>query len=215
VARRDVIRGEELFFDYGIHDKDIPWLITKPKQKIEADKSNREAEIPKPRKYCVLDWCSTKPLKLMQHLWQHHKISNKAELEQLCRNARKVHMSTLHTTLIPTFTLFWILLGWYAVGYAFGRSTNLHKMKNQSIKNLSIARCVLILYNNICWRTADHVCKKPHHYAIRFFNKIYHILHLLKDKLRASEEGENYRAEDEDYRPSKKPWHYNVSSHRF
>ena len=90
-AKRDIKCGEELYFDYGVRDKEIPWLITKPTKR----KKKKQTRI---RKYCVFDWCTSKPVKLMQHLRQYHKLSDKAELEKLCKNPRKVnlclHMNT-------------------------------------------------------------------------------------------------------------------------
>ena len=104
VAKRDISHGEELFFDYGIRDKEIPWLITKPKK----SKTKVTPKQKRKRKYCIFDWCDTKRLKLRQHLRQYHKISDNAELEKLCRNprrVRKIHMYTLHTYVLHLETL--------------------------------------------------------------------------------------------------------------
>ena len=50
VARQSIARGEELFFNYGVKDKNLPWLTTNAKEvatTLKAVQSASKKNIPK------------------------------------------------------------------------------------------------------------------------------------------------------------------------
>ena len=50
VARRSIARGEELFFNYRVKDKNLPWLTTNAKEAattLKAAQSASKKSIPK------------------------------------------------------------------------------------------------------------------------------------------------------------------------
>ena len=83
-AKKAIQKGEELFFDYGIRKKDIPWTITDGKKFGSRWKQNRRSL------RCPLCNNSTKLAKLSQHLRGKHGLSSKKELRRLVEDARKV-----------------------------------------------------------------------------------------------------------------------------
>ena len=43
VARRSIARGDELFFNYGVKDKNLPWLTANAKESATTLKAARRA----------------------------------------------------------------------------------------------------------------------------------------------------------------------------
>lgn len=94
VAKRHIAKGEELFYDYGIRDRDIPWL--KSDGRVLAEPIAIK-EISRQRLKCPVTPCPSRQhkdglLKLSQHLLQYHHINNKSQREKLCADARKVNV---------------------------------------------------------------------------------------------------------------------------
>jgi len=96
VAKCHIKRGEEFFYDYGIRDKDIPWLVSNAKAMAKPT--------PKPTKnrvklFCPIKNCPSQQLKrdgfvkLSQHLMDYHHINEKEQRKNLCADARKVCIS--------------------------------------------------------------------------------------------------------------------------
>ena len=108
---RDIEDGEELAWDYGVRDKEIPFLskgrleegrvVGGVSEKVdeELDEEVVAGEVvtkkdPPRRRYvfCPVKGCGSPPLKKMpQHLRQYHKLSE-AEITKL---SKKKHYATL------------------------------------------------------------------------------------------------------------------------
>ena len=95
VAKRNIKAGEELYYDYGVRDKEIPWLISDGKSMAQTK--------PKPKKNrlklkCPMKDCKSQQhkcdgfVKLSQHLKQYHLIEDKARRQKLCADARQVRI---------------------------------------------------------------------------------------------------------------------------
>ena len=96
IAKREILVGEELFFDYGIKDPDIPWLKTDAKTiattlpKISPQMQTTATKKPRPpakrRKLdCPIRGCATTNVsKLADHIrTQHPKYTTKERHEWL------------------------------------------------------------------------------------------------------------------------------------
>ena len=111
VAKKPIMEGEELFYDYGIRDPTIDWLITDAKKvgtsiaELEASKtSNAELEDndklmpPKKRVYrrkrkdCPIPNCGAKQLiKLADHIRLVHRIDDEDERRKWRQKAKEVY----------------------------------------------------------------------------------------------------------------------------
>ena len=101
VAKHDIKEGEELFYDYGVRDKDIPWLISDGKAMTCESKrpSSTAAEKKQKNRFklkCPLQDCMSQErnadgfVKLSQHLKQYHGIEDKEQRDKLCADSRQV-----------------------------------------------------------------------------------------------------------------------------
>ena len=101
VAKREISAGEQLFFDYGVRDKGIPWLISDAKSgKMFLSTTSKWAQN-RTHLHCGL--CGAKNLaKLSQHLKQKHRIVDCQERKKHIENAQKVcnNCSTLCVTCV-------------------------------------------------------------------------------------------------------------------
>ena len=97
VAIRDINAGEELFFDYGIRDKDTPWLATDAKKvaitlvQLQSSTTSR----PRPpakrvKRSCPIPGCATTNIsKLADHIRVKHSEYSQAERHVWLQKARK------------------------------------------------------------------------------------------------------------------------------
>jgi len=95
VAKHAIKKGEELFFDYGVRDPDIPWLATDAKQiattidKLEQPQSKRKPQ--RVKKDCPFPKCESKQLaKLADHLHYVHHINDATERKKWLQKAKEV-----------------------------------------------------------------------------------------------------------------------------
>lgn len=97
VARREITCGEQLYFDYGIRDKEIPWLTTNAKTiKFPSAAEQSSNKWKQNRLHLNCNLCGAKQLaKLSQHLKQKHQIESAAERKKHVEDARKVKIDTL------------------------------------------------------------------------------------------------------------------------
>ena len=97
VAIRDVNAGEELFFDYGIRDKDTPWLATDAKkmattlaQLQSSTKSRPRPPAKRVKRSCPIPGCATtNGSKLADHIRVKHSEYSQAERHVWLQKARK------------------------------------------------------------------------------------------------------------------------------
>ena len=115
VAKTDIKKGEELFFDYGIRDSSIPWLVTDAKKigttmesLVTDDKKigtttvdlQSSEQPPKPskrrvfrriKKDCPIPNCHSKQLeRLSCHLKVTHRIKNEVQRKKWLQKAKEV-----------------------------------------------------------------------------------------------------------------------------
>ena len=101
VAKMAIKKEEELFFDYGVRDPAIPWLVTDAKKvgtTISELKSSDEQPVsPKKRvfrrikKDCPFPKCNSKQLlKLADHIRNVHKIEDEAERKKWLQKAKEL-----------------------------------------------------------------------------------------------------------------------------
>ena len=97
VAKRNIVAGEELFYDYGIRDKEIPWLISDAKAMVQTNTKPAAAHTKNRLKLkCPIRDCPSQQLKkdgfvkLSQHLKQYHLIEDQGQRQNLCADARQV-----------------------------------------------------------------------------------------------------------------------------
>ena len=95
VAKRNIQAGEELFYDYGVRDQEIPWLISDEKAMVRT-KSKPAAVKNRVKLKCPIRDCPSQQLKsdgfvkLGQHLKQYHQIEDQGQRRNLCDDARQV-----------------------------------------------------------------------------------------------------------------------------
>lgn len=112
VAKRHIKAGEELFYDYGVRDKEIPWLISDGKAMAQETCKIKDKPAKKTRRKlkCPIKDCLSqqrKPdgfQKLSQHIKQYHHINDEAEREQLCAIAKQVCIHS-HIQHLPLWML--------------------------------------------------------------------------------------------------------------
>ena len=99
VAKREIAKGDELFFDYGIRDKDISWLQDDAKSiaitldSLDKPEPARHMHI-RPLQDCPVSGCPAVSLrKLADHLRCIHKFDKRTRNVYLAR-ARKVQKYT-------------------------------------------------------------------------------------------------------------------------
>ena len=117
VAKRDVKAGEELFFNYGIKDADLPWLatdakkitttLTLPLPQMQSAISTRPKPRPPPKRVprkCPIPGCkTTQPLmKLADHIRLLHPEYNQTQRHIWLQKARKA------PTIVSAFILIFI-----------------------------------------------------------------------------------------------------------
>ena len=107
VAKRNISKGEELFYDYGVRDKDIPWLVSDGKAMANTKQMKPTQDQPaaahstknRLKLKCPIKDCPSQQLrddgfvKLSQHLKQFHGIEDQGQRQNLCANARQVCIS--------------------------------------------------------------------------------------------------------------------------
>ena len=94
VAKCNIRQGDELFYDYGVRDEEIPWLVSNAKV-LQCSKTNKKLKnrvrLNCPVKHCISQQRSSAGfVKLSQHLMQYHCITDRATQEKLCADARQV-----------------------------------------------------------------------------------------------------------------------------
>ena len=95
VAKCNIVAGEELFYDYGVRDQEIPWLISDGKAMVRT-KSKPAAAKNRVKLKCPIRDCPSQQLKsdgfvkLGQHLKQYHQIEDQGQRRNLCDDARQV-----------------------------------------------------------------------------------------------------------------------------
>lgn len=102
VAKKNIAKGEELFFDYGIRDQEIPWLGVDARQiQTTVDKVEGQEQQVQPKQYrrrpkrvrkdCPYPGCGAKKLvKLADHLHYVHKITDVIQRRDLLQKAKEV-----------------------------------------------------------------------------------------------------------------------------
>ena len=110
-ARRRIEKGVELFYDYGIRDKEIPWLISDAKKigttidQLQSDCDQLQSDhdqqaTPKKKrvpnrieKDCPLPDCDRVKLrKLADHLHYFHKITDENKRRMWLNKAKEVYL---------------------------------------------------------------------------------------------------------------------------
>ena len=91
VAKKEIKRGEELFFSYGVKDKTLPWLKTDARAAGTTLQKIKPKE--RPAQECTVEGCCAVVKKLADHLRVTHKMSKKM-LDKHLAIARKVHNYT-------------------------------------------------------------------------------------------------------------------------
>ena len=115
VAKKAIAKGDELFFNYGITDKEVPWLATDAKRtRTTVDQLTREQQPtlqqkkkgPKRiRKDCPYPGCrSTSLLKLADHLHYVHKIEDESKRRLWLQKAKEVMCELFTLSMIYTIT---------------------------------------------------------------------------------------------------------------
>ena len=117
VAKRDVKAGEELFFNYGIKDPDLPWLatdakkiattLTLPLPQMQSAISTRPKPRPPPKRVprkCPIPGCKTtqRLMKLADHIRVMHPEYNQTQRHVWLQKARKA------PTIVSAFILIFI-----------------------------------------------------------------------------------------------------------
>ena len=93
VAKSHIKMGEELFYDYGVRDKEIPWLISNAKAMAKAKPQPKKNRL---KLRCPIKGCPSQQskkegfVKLSQHLMDYHRVEDKAQRQKLCADARQV-----------------------------------------------------------------------------------------------------------------------------
>ena len=105
VAKRNIKVGEELFYDYGVRDKEIPWLIsdgkvmahavqTKSTKPVAACRTKNRLKLKCPiRDSPSQQLKSDGFVKLSQRLKQFHYIEDQSQRQNLCADVRQVYIS--------------------------------------------------------------------------------------------------------------------------
>ena len=112
VAKTTIKKGEELFFDYGIRDSAIPWLVSDAKKIGTTVTELSEQSIPSKkrvyqriRKDCPIPNCKSKQLlRLSCHLRVTHKIKNKVQRRKWLQKAKEVANHIYCITMILNYT---------------------------------------------------------------------------------------------------------------
>ena len=97
LSLRDIEDGEELAWDYGVRDKEVPFLS---KGRLEegrvvggvtgevARKDSKKGPPSRRYVFCPVEGCGAPPLKKMpQHLQQYHKLAE-AEVQRLSKHKK-------------------------------------------------------------------------------------------------------------------------------
>lgn len=129
VAKKRIEKGEELFYDYGVRDPEIPWLISDAKHigttidQLQSTKSisdhDQQAQ-PKIdytqkikqtpnriRKDCPIPGCNAMQLKkLADHLHYCHRINNTNERKMWLSKAKEVYLCYLYIN--PSSTSYYL-----------------------------------------------------------------------------------------------------------
>lgn len=100
VAKCNIKAGEELCYNYGVRDKEIPWLISNGKAMVSQPEPSKTPAAAKKttrlRLLCTIKGCSSRQLKpdgllkLRQHLKQYHRMADEAQIDQLYAYAKQV-----------------------------------------------------------------------------------------------------------------------------
>lgn len=107
LARKPIKKGEELFFDYGVKDPDLPWLTTDAKQVSTTISALKTSSSVPPKKWtnrrtrndCPITQCGTKDLlKLSNHLKKVHGVIDSGERKKWLQTAKQV--STIEILLL-------------------------------------------------------------------------------------------------------------------